>query len=84
MVLVGSLAPCWYWRGLVRQFCVGMIVAGESRTFPGRRGFGARVGAAVISEPERLASCKAGFPLPECAASGYLIARESYSGRVAY
>lgn len=35
LVMVTTLAPCWYCSGLVRQFRIGTIVVGESRTFAG-------------------------------------------------
>jgi cytosine/creatinine deaminase len=35
MVMVTTLAPCWYCSGLVRQFHIGTLVAGESRNFAG-------------------------------------------------
>ena len=35
LVMVTTLAPCWYCSGLVRQFRIGVLVVGESRTFPG-------------------------------------------------
>jgi len=35
MVMVTTLAPCWYCSGLVRQFRIGTVVVGESRTFKG-------------------------------------------------
>ena len=34
-IMVTTLAPCWYCSGLVRQFRIGTLVVGESRTFPG-------------------------------------------------
>jgi len=34
-VMVTTLAPCWYCSGLVRQFNIGTVVVGESRTFQG-------------------------------------------------
>jgi cytosine deaminase len=34
-VMVTTLAPCWYCSGLVRQFRIGTLVVGESRTFSG-------------------------------------------------
>jgi creatinine deaminase len=34
-VMVTTLAPCWYCSGLVRQFRIGTVVIGESRTFQG-------------------------------------------------
>ena len=35
VVMVTTLAPCWYCSGLVRQFRIGTVVVGESRTFQG-------------------------------------------------
>lgn len=35
MVMVTTLAPCWYCSGLVRQFNIGTVIVGESRTFQG-------------------------------------------------
>lgn len=35
LVMVTTLAPCWYCSGLVRQFKIGTVVVGESRTFSG-------------------------------------------------
>lgn len=34
-IMVTTLAPCWYCSGLVRQFKIGTVVVGESRTFQG-------------------------------------------------
>jgi creatinine deaminase len=34
-VMVTTLAPCWYCSGLIRQFGIGRVVVGESRTFAG-------------------------------------------------
>ena len=33
--MVTTLAPCWYCSGLIRQFGIGRVVVGESRTFQG-------------------------------------------------
>ena len=33
--MVTTLAPCWYCSGLIRQFGIGTVVVGESRTFHG-------------------------------------------------
>lgn len=33
--MVTTLAPCWYCSGLIRQFGIGTVVVGESRTFSG-------------------------------------------------
>ena len=35
LVMVTTLAPCWYCSGLVRQFRIGTVVVGESRNFVG-------------------------------------------------
>ena len=35
LIMVTTLAPCWYCSGLVRQFRIGAVVVGESRTFQG-------------------------------------------------
>jgi cytosine deaminase len=35
LTMVTTLAPCWYCSGLVRQFRIGTVVVGESRTFQG-------------------------------------------------
>ena len=34
LVMVTTLAPCWYCSGLVRQFRIGTLVVGDSRTLP--------------------------------------------------
>ena len=33
--MVTTLAPCWYCSGLIRQFGIGTVIIGESRTFSG-------------------------------------------------
>jgi creatinine deaminase len=35
LIMVSTLAPCWYCSGLVRQFGFGQLLVGESRNFPG-------------------------------------------------
>src|SRR5580704_13506205 len=35
LVMVTTLAPCWYCSGLLRQFGFGTVVVGESRNFQG-------------------------------------------------
>src|SRR6202051_2288941 len=35
LIMVTTLAPCWYCSGLVRQFGFGTLVVGESRNFRG-------------------------------------------------
>jgi creatinine deaminase len=34
-IISTSLAPCWYCSGLIRQFGIGTVIVGESRTFQG-------------------------------------------------
>jgi len=34
-IMVTTLSPCWYCSGLVRQFNIGSVIIGESRTFTG-------------------------------------------------
>jgi cytosine deaminase len=47
LILVTTLAPCWYCSGLVRQFGFRTVVVGESRNFQGGvdwlRSFGVEV-----------------------------------------
>ena len=35
MIMVTTLAPCWYCSGLIRQFGFGRLIVGESKTFQG-------------------------------------------------
>jgi len=35
LIMVTTLAPCWYCSGLMRQFGFGTVVVGESRNFQG-------------------------------------------------
>jgi len=35
MVMVTTLAPCWYCSGLVKQFRIPTLIVGESKTFSG-------------------------------------------------
>ena len=48
VVMVTTLAPCWYCSGLVRQFGIPMVVVGESRTFAGGLDWLRSIGVAVI------------------------------------
>jgi creatinine deaminase len=34
-IMVTTLAPCWYCSGLIRQFRIGTVVAGEAKNFDG-------------------------------------------------
>jgi len=46
--MVTTLAPCWYCSGLIRQFGIGTVVIGESRTFAGGIGWLRENGVKVI------------------------------------
>jgi len=35
LIMVTTLAPCWFCSGLIRQFGFGSVIVGESRTFQG-------------------------------------------------
>ncbi|MBV8632799.1 MAG: nucleoside deaminase [Silvibacterium sp.] len=35
LIMVTTLAPCWYCTGLIRQFGFRTVIIGESRTFEG-------------------------------------------------
>ncbi len=47
-VMVTTLAPCWYCSGLVRQFGIGAVVLGESRTFSGGERWLAELGVEIL------------------------------------
>ena len=53
MVMVTTLAPCWYCSGLVRQFRIGTLVVGESRTFAGGLDWLRENGVQVIDLDDR-------------------------------
>ena len=48
LVMVTTLAPCWYCSGLVRQFGFATVVIGESRTFRGGIDWLRSLGVSVI------------------------------------
>jgi creatinine deaminase len=48
LVMVTTLAPCWYCSGLVRQFGFGTVVVGESRNFQGGIAWLRSLGVQVI------------------------------------
>jgi cytosine/creatinine deaminase len=48
VIMVTTLAPCWYCSGLVRQFRIGTVVVGESSNFPGGIAWLAENGVEVI------------------------------------
>ena len=47
-IMVTTLSPCWYCSGLVRQFGIGTVVVGESRTFAGGADWLREAGVNVI------------------------------------
>lgn len=47
-VMVTTLEPCWYCSGLVKQFGIGTVVVGESRTFKGGADWLREQGVTVI------------------------------------
>lgn len=53
MVMATTLAPCWYCSGLIRQFRIGAVVVGESRTFQGGIGWLRENGVEVIDLDDR-------------------------------
>ncbi len=48
LIMVTTLAPCWYCSGLIRQFGFGTLVAGESRNFQGGMEWLRSLGVQVI------------------------------------
>jgi len=48
LIMVTTLAPCWYCSGLVRQFGFGTVVVGESRNFQGGTDWLRSLGVQVI------------------------------------
>ena len=48
LILVTTLAPCWYCSGLVRQFGFQTVIVGESRTFQGGIDWLRELGVEVI------------------------------------
>ncbi|HEY6338752.1 MAG TPA: nucleoside deaminase [Candidatus Sulfotelmatobacter sp.] len=63
LIMVTTLAPCWYCSGLVRQFGFRRLVVGESRNFQGGLNWLRSLGVQVIDLDSR-----------ECAAllAGYI------------
>jgi creatinine deaminase len=47
-IISTTLAPCWYCSGLIRQFGIGTVVVGESRTFRGGIDWLLESGVAVV------------------------------------
>ena len=60
--MVTTLSPCWYCSGLVRQFNIGAVVIGESRTFSGGHDWLAEHGVAItLLDDERCVAMMAEF-----------------------
>ena len=60
LIMVSTLAPCWYCSGLVRQFGFRTLIVGESVTFPGGLNWLRENGVEVIdlASPECIAMMK--------------------------
>ena len=62
LIMVTTLAPCWYCSGLVRQFGFGTVVVGESRNFQGGIDWLRSLGVRVIDlDSEECVSLLAGY-----------------------
>lgn len=48
LIMVTTLAPCWYCSGLIRQFGFRTVIVGESRTFEGGIGWLRDLGIEII------------------------------------
>ncbi len=48
LIMVTTLAPCWYCSGLVKQFGFGTVVVGESATFQGGMAWLRECGVKVV------------------------------------
>lgn len=48
LVMVTTLAPCWYCSGLIRQFGFRTVIVGESRNFQGGLAWLRELGVEVI------------------------------------
>src|SRR5580698_9708308 len=62
LIMVTTLAPCWYCSGLVRQFGFGSLVVGESRNFQGGLEWLRSIGVRVIDlDSKECASLLGGY-----------------------
>jgi creatinine deaminase len=60
--IVTTLSPCWYCSGLVRQFGIGTLVIGESRTFAGGADWLREAGVEVVDlDSQECADLLGGF-----------------------
>ena len=62
LIMVTTLAPCWYCSGLLRQFGFGTLVVGESRNFQGGLDWLRSLGVRVVDlDSEECAALMADF-----------------------
>jgi cytosine deaminase len=62
LIMVTTLAPCWYCSGLVRQFGFRTLVVGESRNFQGGLDWLRSLGVLVIDlDSDECAALLAGY-----------------------
>jgi len=62
LIMVTTLAPCWYCSGLVRQFGFRTLIVGESRTFAGGLEWLRSLGIEVIDlDSQECVELMAGF-----------------------
>jgi creatinine deaminase len=62
LIMVTTLAPCWYCSGLVRQFGFRTLVVGESRNFQGGLEWLRSLGVQVIDlDSDECAALLAGY-----------------------
>jgi cytosine/creatinine deaminase len=62
LIMVTTLAPCWYCSGLIRQFGFGTVVVGESRNFQGGLEWLRSLGVSVVDlDSEECASLLSGY-----------------------
>lgn len=61
-IMVTTLSPCWYCSGLVRQFNIGAVIVGESRSFTGGHDWLAQHGVRItVLDDDRCADMMAHF-----------------------
>ncbi|HXA78643.1 MAG TPA: nucleoside deaminase [Candidatus Acidoferrales bacterium] len=62
LIMVTTLAPCWYCSGLLRQFGFGTLVVGESRNFQGGLDWLRSLGLRVVDlDSEECSSLMSGY-----------------------
>jgi creatinine deaminase len=62
LIMVTTLAPCWYCSGLIRQFGFRKVVVGESRTFQGGIGWLREQGIEIVDlDSQECAGLLGGF-----------------------